>query len=378
MSASGVSLFAAYAGATIAVAISIILSVMLFKSIAAEEDLLMQCIFGGLAFVFEVAKFIAITHFILSLQRKSGAGLLSSSFIYIVMTAVSILGSLGGLQSNTLNYESAQQKVETKKEALLIERNQLVAVMNQNNNAVDEYINRAMIKNGGNNKQAENQKALTQLKEVQAKLDALEAPANSNIGAVMVALAKMLQVDDQKKVEVWVFVLFSILLDLSATYFLGIIKNESIRKQLAKHLNTESDTSNQQPEKNQTISQSDTFSEDEEEGREQLEVTVETTHQAQTDDSSYQLTELKTTKANVDNNVLSFEDFEARVNYYFQQIKSYIQTMDEEGKPCLSKRAATNEFKIGQTVADHVYQKLIDEGIIYQTPKKTYYRAKAA
>ncbi len=86
---------------------SIIFSLLLFLSI--DDDPWMQFLFGSLAVIFELGKFFAWYEFGERLARRSLIAALSAFTFYSILAAISIGGSIGGINSAT---NSAQRHVE--------------------------------------------------------------------------------------------------------------------------------------------------------------------------------------------------------------------------------------------------------------------------
>ncbi|MDE1465840.1 hypothetical protein [Spartinivicinus poritis] len=127
----------AYTGASLRVTLSIALSVLLFWSIS--ENNYYSALFAGLALAFELAKFMALPEIARRKQRKDWAGALSATLLFITLATASILGSIGGLQSDTQRVQANIAQQEQKRVSLIEQRQLLLDEIAENQKAIDKY-----------------------------------------------------------------------------------------------------------------------------------------------------------------------------------------------------------------------------------------------
>lgn len=214
----------AYSGASLSVTLSVALSVLLFWSIS--ENIFYGVLFAGIALVLELCKFMALPEIAYRKQRKDWMGTLSATLLFLVLASASILGSIGGLQSDTHRVEAGIAQQQQKRVAMEEERRLLLDEVAENQQAIDKYIALSMIKNFAQPLQEKNRLLRQQAADVQAQINELsithETAMTALLGAIATALGK-----DKAVVQVYVFVLLAALLDLVAGFFISLIREEN-------------------------------------------------------------------------------------------------------------------------------------------------------
>lgn len=100
-----------YSFTGLAILASIIFSLLLFLSI--DDNPLMKWLFGGLAIIFELGKFYVWYEYGERKARRDLSGAFWSLLFYSVLAAISIGGSIGGINSATNTVLSQQARHET-------------------------------------------------------------------------------------------------------------------------------------------------------------------------------------------------------------------------------------------------------------------------
>ncbi|MGI0120065.1 hypothetical protein [Zooshikella sp. RANM57] len=333
-------LIPSYTGASLAVALSVALSVLLFWSIST--DWRFSALFAGLAVIFELAKFTALPEIARRKSRGDWSGCISASLLFGVLAAASILGSIGGLQSDTQRVQATIQKSEQERTALVEERKLLLDEIAENQKAIDKYITLNRIKNFAKPLQEKNTELRKQASILQEKLNKLElvseTPMTAMLGAIATAVKK-----DKATVQVYIFILLAILLDLVAGFFIELIREENdFRKGV---LSTEESIPLDAEQESASTQESTAH-------LEHLEVLQE------------EISESDTTDAD---NVISFSSKEDK----YDDIRSAILETPP-GKP-VSKRSIMREFKIGQQNVNNYYVQLVEEGVLRQSESTGLY-----
>ncbi len=97
-----------------AILASTIFSLLLFLSI--DDNPMMQALFGGLAIIFEAGKFYAWYEYGERRAHRNYGGAITALVFYSVLAAISIGGSIGGINSATNSAQShisvEQAKIE--------------------------------------------------------------------------------------------------------------------------------------------------------------------------------------------------------------------------------------------------------------------------
>ncbi|WP_198160446.1 Preprotein translocase subunit SecY [Photobacterium jeanii] len=202
---------------------SIVFSLLLFLSI--DEDPLMQFLFGGLAVIFELGKFFAWYEFGERRARRNYTGAFSAFAFYAVLAAISIGGSIGGINSAT---NQAQSHVNVQQSKINTYNMQIDAIEKQialNNVAAEKYIQMERIATGVARIQKANDVLRQQQQELAVKRDSLPVVSQGSVLGLIDSLAKSLNVQTQTA-QLGLVVFLSVLLDFFAAFFVGLIGEE--------------------------------------------------------------------------------------------------------------------------------------------------------
>jgi hypothetical protein len=212
-----------YSFTAAAILASIIFSLLLFLSI--DNNPWMQLLFGALAVTFELGKFFAWYEFGERLARRHISAALSAFVFYSILAAISIGGSIGGINSAT---NTAQRHVDVQQNKSAAFDLQIVAIEKQielNNLAAEKYIVLNRIATGVSRIQTEN--ALLRQQQVDLAIERDNQPVTSQgsvlglIGSVAIALTI-----EAKTAQLALVIFLSVLLDLFAAFFVGLIGEE--------------------------------------------------------------------------------------------------------------------------------------------------------
>ncbi|MGF1733991.1 Preprotein translocase subunit SecY [Photobacterium satsumensis] len=202
---------------------SIIFSLLLFLSI--DEDPVMQILFAGLAVIFELGKFFAWYEFGERRARRNYAGAISAFAFYAVLAAISIGGSVGGINSAT---NQAQSHVNAQQSKVNNYNMQITAIERQielNNVAAEKYIEMERIATGVARIQRENDELREQQLKLAAERDSLPVVNQGSVIGLIDSLAKSLKVETETA-QLSLVIFLSVLLDFFAAFFVGLIGEE--------------------------------------------------------------------------------------------------------------------------------------------------------
>jgi len=202
---------------------SIIFSLLLFLSI--DNDPWMQFLFGALAVIFELGKFFAWYEFGERFARRNISAALSAFTFYTILAAISIGGSIGGINSAT---NSAQSHVEVQHKKSAAFDLQIAAIEKQidlNNLAAQKYIELNRIATGVTRIQAENALLRQQQLEIAIERDNQPVASQGSVLGLIGSIATALNTD-AKTAQLALVVFLSVLLDLFAAFFVGLIGEE--------------------------------------------------------------------------------------------------------------------------------------------------------
>lgn len=203
---------------------SIIFSLLLFLSI--DDDPVMQLLFGGLAVIFELGKFFAWYEVGERYARKNIMGMLSALGFYAVLAAISIGGSIGGINSAT---NKAQEHVHVQQSKVNAFNMQISAIDKQielNNVAAEKYIQMERIATGVTRIQKENNKLREQQQQLAMQRDSVPVVSQGSIVGLIESLALSLNIKAETA-QLGLVVFLSILLDFFAAFFVGLIGEEN-------------------------------------------------------------------------------------------------------------------------------------------------------
>jgi hypothetical protein len=206
-----------------AILASIIFSLLLFLSI--DEDPWMRVLFGSLAVIFELGKFFAWYEFGERIARRNFSASFSAFTFYAILAAISIGGSIGGINSAT---NTAQRHVDVQQSKVAAFDLQIAALERQielNNIAAAKYIELNRIATGVARIQKEN----AQLREKQVELaiqrDSLPVASQGSVFGLIGSIADGLAIPPMDA-QLGLVVFLSVLLDLFAAFFVGLIGEE--------------------------------------------------------------------------------------------------------------------------------------------------------
>jgi len=213
-----------YAFTGAAMLTSIIFSLLLFLSF--DEQPLMKGLFGALAIIFELGKFYVWYELGERRARGDRYGASSALVIYLVLAGISIGGSIGGINSATTMVlsEEAQQRQRTERYD-----DQIAAIDRQialNEEAARKYIEMKYISTGLTRMQEENKKLREEQDALRRERNNLPVVERSSVGGLMVGLAEGMGVS-VGRVQFWLVMLLSVLLDFFAAFFVGLIGDEN-------------------------------------------------------------------------------------------------------------------------------------------------------
>jgi hypothetical protein len=202
---------------------SIIFSLLLFLSI--DNDPWMQFLFGALAVIFELGKFFAWYEFGERLARRNISAALSAFTFYSILAAISIGGSIGGINSAT---NTAQRHVDMQHNKAATYDLQIEAIEKQidlNNIAARKYIELNRIASGVSRIQKENALLREQQLNLAIERDTLPVASQGSVFGLIGSVAIVLNIDDTTA-QLALVIFLSVLLDLFAAFFVGLIGEE--------------------------------------------------------------------------------------------------------------------------------------------------------
>lgn len=212
----------AFTGASILA--STIFSLLLFLSI--DENPMMQALFGGLAIIFEAGKFYAWYEYGERRAHRNYTGALTALMFYSVLAAISIGGSIGGINSAT---NSAQSHISIEQAKVEAYNRQITSIDKQielNNMAAQKYIEMERIATGVTRIQEQNKKLREEQQRLATERDSLPPIAQGSVIGLVDSLAKAFGTTSSQA-QLGLVVFLSILLDFFAAFFVGLIGEEN-------------------------------------------------------------------------------------------------------------------------------------------------------
>ncbi|PFG58287.1 hypothetical protein ATG66_0829 [Vibrio sp. ES.051] len=206
-----------------AILASTIFSLLLFLSI--DENPMMQALFGGLAIIFEAGKFYAWYEYGERRAHRNYAGAITALTFYSVLAAISIGGSIGGINSAT---NSAQSHISVEQAKVEAFNRQIAAIDKQidlNNMAAQKYIEMERIATGVSRIQGQNKKLRKEQQRLAMERDNLPPVTQGSVIGLIDSLAKAFGTTSQQA-QLGLVVFLSILLDFFAAFFVGLIGEE--------------------------------------------------------------------------------------------------------------------------------------------------------
>ncbi|CAH1595877.1 MULTISPECIES: hypothetical protein [Vibrio] len=213
-----------YAFTGAAILASTIFSLLLFLSI--DENPMMQALFGGLAIIFEAGKFYAWYEYGERRAHRNYAGALTALVFYLVLAAISIGGSIGGINSAT---NSAQSHISVEQAKVEAYNRQIASIDKQielNNMAAQKYIEMERIATGVSRIQEQNKKLREEQQRLATERDSLPPVAQGSVIGLIDSLAKAFGTTSSQA-QLGLVVFLSILLDFFAAFFVGLIGEEN-------------------------------------------------------------------------------------------------------------------------------------------------------
>ncbi len=325
------AMFTVYSFTGASILASIIFSLLLFLSI--DENPMMQVLFGGLAVIFELGKFFAWYEFGERRARRNYTGAFSAFAFYAVLAAISIGGSVGGINSAT---NKAQSHISVHQSKVNSYNMQIAAIDKQielNNVAAEKYIQMERIATGVTRIQKENDKLRQQQLKLAAERDSLPVAAQGSVIGLIDSLAKSLNIQTQTA-QLGLVIFLSVLLDFFAAFFVGLIGEEiRFRNQFHRLNPITIDAFNAEPKEPELLTN-------------------------QMDD--YDVTESESPE-------LAPQKAEEPKTPYEMVIKA----LSSNQVNC-TKRAVTRFLKISSEEVDDIFKQLLEEGIVSKKPNNHY------
>ncbi|MFQ2818857.1 Preprotein translocase subunit SecY [Aeromonas caviae] len=213
-----------YSFTGLAILASIVFSLLLFLSI--DENPLMKWLFGGLAIIFELGKFYVWYEYGECKARRDLGGAFWSLLFYSVLAAISIGGSIGGINSATNTILSQQARHE--REIARFDE-QIASIERQiqlNEEAARKYIEMARISSGVSGLQQANTKLRLRQDELRQERDAKPLGEQSSMLELMSSLADGVGMSIGQ-VQFLLVCFLSILLDAFGAFFVSLIGEEN-------------------------------------------------------------------------------------------------------------------------------------------------------
>ncbi|MGI3037659.1 Preprotein translocase subunit SecY [Vibrio diabolicus] len=212
-----------YAFTGAAILASTIFSLLLFLSI--DENPMMQTLFGGLAIIFEAGKFYAWYEYGERRAHRNYTGAATALVFYLVLAAISIGGSIGGINSAT---NSAQSHISVEQAKVEAFNRQIAAIDKQielNNMAAQKYIEMERIATGVTRIQEQNKTLREEQQRLAMERDSLPPVTQGSVIGLIDSLANAFGTTSQQA-QLGLVVFLSILLDFFAAFFVGLIGEE--------------------------------------------------------------------------------------------------------------------------------------------------------
>ncbi|WMN66080.1 Preprotein translocase subunit SecY [Vibrio parahaemolyticus] len=206
-----------------AILASTIFSLLLFLSI--DDNPMMQVLFGGLAIIFEAGKFYAWYEYGERRAHRNYGGAITALVFYSVLAAISIGGSIGGINSAT---NSAQSHISVEQAKIEAFNRQIASIDKQielNNIAAQKYIEMERIATGVTRIQEQNKNLREEQQRLAMERDSLPPVTQGSVIGLIDSLANAFGTTS-KQAQLWLVVFLSILLDFFAAFFVGLIGEE--------------------------------------------------------------------------------------------------------------------------------------------------------
>ena len=212
-----------YSFTGLAILASIVFSCCCFS---IDENPLMKWLFGGLAIIFELGKFYVWYEYGECKARRELSGAFWSLLFYSVLAAISIGGSIGGINSatNTILNQQARHEREIARfdeQIASIERQ-----IQLNEEAARKYIEMARISSGVSGLQQANTKLRLRQDELRQERDAKPINEQSSMLGLMSSLADGVGMSISQ-VQFLLVCFLSVLLDVFGAFFVSLIGEEN-------------------------------------------------------------------------------------------------------------------------------------------------------
>ncbi|MCG7585931.1 Preprotein translocase subunit SecY [Photobacterium sp. OFAV2-7] len=309
---------------------SIIFSLLLFLSI--DEDPVMQLLFGGLAVIFELGKFFAWYEFGERRARRNYTGAFSAFAFYAVLAAISIGGSVGGINSAT---NKAQGHVNVQQSKISTYNMQIDAIEKQielNNTAAEKYIQMERIATGVARIQKENEQLRNQQQALASERDSLPVVNQGSVIGLIDSLAKSLNVQTQTA-QLGLVIFLSVLLDFFAAFFVGLIGEELRFRNQFRRINP---------------------------------ITIDAFESAEPKEPELLTNTMETSNGAAPTAVQEVEPELPKSPY-----EKAIEALSSNQVNC-TKRAVTRFLKINSEEVDDIFKQLLEEGIVSKKPNNHY------
>lgn len=202
---------------------SIIFSLLLFLSI--DDGLWMKLLFGSLAVIFELGKFFAWYEFGERVARRHLSSALTAFCFYGILAAISVGGSIGGINSATNTIQSHADVQNSRSAAYDMQIDAIEKQIDLNNIAAQKYIDLNRIAVGVTRIQKENSTLRKQQLELAIERDQLPVSSQGSVLGLIASLATALSIET-KTAQLGLVVFLSVLLDLFSAFFVGLIGEE--------------------------------------------------------------------------------------------------------------------------------------------------------
>ncbi|MFD2176786.1 Preprotein translocase subunit SecY [Veronia pacifica] len=217
------AMFSVYSFTGAAVITSTVFSLLLFLSI--DDDPMMKVLFGTLAVIFEAGKFFAWYEYGERRAHRNFSGAFVALFFYLILAAISVGGSIGGINSAT---NKAQSHLTINDSKISSYNRQIEAIEKQialNDLAAKKYIEMERIASGVDRIQRENNKLRQEQLKLAAERDALPPVTQGSAIGLIDSIAKSLKLSAQDA-QLALVIFLSFLLDFFAAFFVGVIGEE--------------------------------------------------------------------------------------------------------------------------------------------------------
>ena len=334
------AMFSVYAFTSASVLTSIFFSLLLFLSI--DDDPMMKALFGTLAIIFELGKFFAWYEVGERKARRNYSGALSAFIFYAILAAISIGGSIGGINSATNKAQNHQNVQQSKVNAFDRQIEAIEQQIKLNNQAAKKYIELELIATGLRRIQKENDKLRLQQQTLAQQRDSLPVVSQGSVLGLIDSLARSMGTDSATA-QLSLVVFLSVLLDFFAAFFIGLIGEEQRFCQHFRHINSQPLKDCNQPQPPELLTAA-------------IEITNE---------------------QNLNEPILSgVQEPEAQESKTVYQLA--VEALESKQVNC-SKRAIIPFLKIAPEEADNLFEQLMAEGLVSKKPNHHYrWHGKAA